>query len=410
MQIDLGAMLPIDEVRLFPARPPEFAHRKGYGYPQEATLELSSTADFADPSEVPGFQDTPPATPPIVNPGDNVMTYNAEGAVARHVRFTATNLFNANGRQTFALSELQVFAGGRNVALGRPVTAFDAMDTGGWSTAALVDGFTSTGDILDWPAWLSGLSRRREVVQRLAAIEARTRQLAQGWRRAGLFTLAVALAAGMVAAVAWAARQRRKRLREMESLRLRIAQDLHDDIGSSLGSIALIAQDILADGTHAQADLAEIKSIADDTVHAMRDITRLVQSDRYGYDDLPLLLRGAADRTLRGIRHAVHIGEHVQARRLGVERQRDLMLIFKEVLHNIARHAAATDVDIRLVQTDDALVLTVKDNGRGFEPEAVAPGMGLANLRRRAEKHRGTATIVSSPLGTTITIVMPLHA
>jgi signal transduction histidine kinase len=410
MQIDLGETLPIDEVRLFPARPPEFAHRKGYGYPQEARLELSLAADFADPTEAPGFHDTPRATPSIVNPGDNMMTYNTENTVARHIRFTATTFFNANGRQTFALSEMQVWSGGRNVALGRPVTVFDEIDDGGWSTAALVDGFTSTGEILDWSEWLSGLSRRREAMEQLTAIESRARQLAQQSRRAGLVAFAAALAAGVAATVAWSARQRQKRRREMESLRLRIAQDLHDEIGSSLGSIALIAQDILADDTHVKADLAEIKAIADDTVDAMREITKLVQSDRYGDDDLPLLLRAAADRTLRSIRHTIRIGEQVQTRRLSVDRQRDVMLIFKEALQNIARHSAATDVDIELAQTADNLLLTVKDNGHGFDPATVPTGMGLANLRRRAEKHRGSATIVSSPQGTTITLLLPFHA
>jgi signal transduction histidine kinase len=88
----------------------------------------------------------------------------------------------------------------------------------------------------------------------------------------------------------------RARIPRDGSLRQRIAQDLHDEIGSSLGSIALIAQDIRVDDPQARDDLAEIKTIADETVSAMRDITRLIQSDRYGSDDLPLLLRdNAAD-------------------------------------------------------------------------------------------------------------------
>jgi signal transduction histidine kinase len=411
VQVDLGVELPVDEVRLFPARPPAFAHRKGFGYPQQARLELSSTADFSESSEVPGLRDTPLATPPpIVNPGDNMVSYNADGQSARYVRFTATQLFNANGQFNLALAEMQVWSGGRNVALGKTVSAFDSTETGGWSKAALVDGFTSTADILDWPEWLAGLSKRREVVQQIAAIEVRQRQLVQQWQRYGLGALAMLIVAGIAAAIAWSARQRRARLREMEVLRQRIAQDLHDEIGSSLGSIALIAQDIGVDDPQARDDLAEIKTIADESVAAMRDITRLIQSDRYGSDDLATLLRETAARLLRTIPHSLTVEAGTSSRKLPVDRQRDLILMFKEALHNITRHAEATAVGIKLRQTADSLVLTLQDDGKGFDPAAVTGGMGLTNLRRRAEKHQGRVDIVSTPQGTTLTLTLPFHA
>jgi signal transduction histidine kinase len=411
VQVDLGEPLLIDEVRLFTARPPNFAHRKGFGYPQQARLELSSTADFSTATEVPGLRDTLLADPALlVNPGDNVVTYNAGGQSARYVRFTATQLFNANGQLNLALAEMQVWSCGKNVALGKIVSAFDSTETGGWSKAALVDGFTSTANILDWPEWLAGLSKRREILQQVAAIEARQRQLVQQWQRYGLGALAILAVAGIAATIAWSARQRRARLREMEVLRQRIAQDLHDEIGSSLGSIALIAQDIRMDDPQARDDLAEIKTIADESVAAMRDITRLIQSDRYGSDDLATLLRETASRLLRTIPHTLTVEAGTSSRKLPVDRQRDLILMFKEALHNITRHAEATAVSIKLRQTHDALVLTVQDNGRGFDPAAATSGMGLTNLRRRAEKHQGRVDIVSTPRGTTLTLTLPFHA
>jgi signal transduction histidine kinase len=54
--------------------------------------------------------------------------------------------------------------------------------------------------------------------------------------------------------------------------------------------------------------------------------------------------------------------------------------------------------------------LTVTDNGRGFDPAAPTAGMGLANVRRRAGKHRGRVDIASTPQGTTLTLTLPLHA
>jgi hypothetical protein len=410
VQVDLGEPLLIDEVRFFPARPPDFAHRKGFGYPQQARLELSSTTDFSTATEVPGLRDTPLADPPLlVNPGDNVVTYNVGGKSARYVRFTAAQLFNANGQFNLALAEMQVWSGGKNVALGKTVSAFDSTETGGWSKAALVDGFTSTANILDWSEWLAGLSKRREVVQQVAAIEARQWQLVQQWQRYGRGAPAMLIVAGIAAAIAWSAQQRRARLREMEALRQRIAQDLHDEIGSSLGSIALIAQDIRVDDPQARDDLAEIKTVADESVAAMRDITRLIKSDRYGSDDLATLLRETAARLLRTIPHTLTVEAGTTSRKLPVDRQRDIILMFKEALHNITRHAQATEVVIKLKQSADSLVLTLQDDGKGFDPDNVTSGMGLTNLRRRAEKHQGRVDIVSTPQGTTLSLTLPLH-
>ena len=318
----------------------------------------------------------------------------------------------SNGSAVLALAEMQVWSVGNNVALGKTVEALDSTEAGGWSRAALVDGFTSTANILDWPEWLSGLSRRREVLQQIAAIESRKRQLAQQWRRYGLGSLALLVAAGIAAAVSWSARQRRARLLEMEALRQRIAQDLHDEIGSSLGSIALITQDILANGgdtAQTRDDLTEIKHIADETVSAMRDITRLIQSNRYGSDDLASLLRETATRVLRTLPHTLTPEPALPAGRLPVDRQRDLILMFKEALHNIMRHAAATAVDIRLTQSNTQLSVILRDNGRGFDPAAATDGMGLTNLQRRAAKHGGSVRIDTAPAqGTTLTITLPV--
>jgi signal transduction histidine kinase len=404
MEIDLGHTALVDEVRLFPAHPPNFAHTPGYGFPVRYQIELREDEDG-----------TPIVLPPPQSgsytalPGDNVIAIPG-GHSARYVRLIAMEPHVSNGSAILALAEMQVWSGGKNVALGKTVSASDSTETGGWSKAALVDGFTSIANILDWPEWLAGLSKRREVLQQVAAIEARQRQLVKQWQHDGLGALGVLIVAGIAAAITWSARQRRARFREMEILRQRIAQDLHDEIGSSLGSIALIAQDIRVDEPQAGEDLAEIKSIADESVAAMRDITRLIQSDRYGSDDLATLLRETAARLLRTIPHTLTVEAGTSSRKLPVDRQRDLILMFKEALHNITRHAAATAVDIHLAQSSTELSVTLRDNGRGFDPDAVTSGMGLTNLRRRAEKHQGRVDIVSTPQGTTLNLILPFHA
>ncbi len=405
VELDLGAAMPIDEVRLFPANPPRFAHTQGYGFPVRYEIELRDEAN-----DTPRVLPAPQSGSYNALPGGNLVTLPGGGQRARWVRLNVLEPHVSNGSGLLALAEMQVWSGDKNIAPGSAVKASDATEAEGWSKAALVDGFASSADILDWPEWLGGLSQRREILHQLDGIAAQREAVAQRWQRRGIGLILLLVLATVATVFVWLYRQRKARLAELERLRQRIAQDLHDEIGSSLGSIALIAQDILADDKHARADLTEIRTIADETVGAMRDITRLMQSERYGIDDLPTLLRETAQRLLRGIQYDVRIDTQAQTRLLAVDRQRDLMLIFKEALHNITRHAGATEVGIQLTQSGSTLLLTVQDNGHGFDPAAPITGTGLTSLRRRAEKHQGRLDIRSSPQGTVLTLNLPLHA
>lgn len=403
VEIDLGYVAVVDEVRLFPAHPPQFEHSHGYGFPVRYGIELRE-----DENDTPRVLPAPQSGSYSALPGDNVVTIIG-GHRARFVRLSVLDPHVSNGSVVLALAEMQVWSDGKNIATGCDVNSADATEDG-WSRAALVDGFASGADIVEWPVWLAGLSQRREVAHQLGVIELRREAITRRWQQIGIGLIIAVIASGGVALFLWLHRQRKARQAELERLRQRIAQDLHDDIGSSLGSIALIAQDLLADGGQSREDLTEIKEIADETVNAMRDITRLMQSERYGNNDLPTLLRETADRMLRGIPHHIRIDGHAQTRLLAVDRQRDLILMFKEALHNVTRHAAATEVNIALTPERGSLVLTVTDNGHGFDPSVATSGMGLTNLRRRAEKHHGSAHITSSPKGTVLTLQLPLHA
>ncbi len=407
VELDLGHATLVDEVRLFPAHPPNFAHTQGYGFPVRYQIELREEVNAA-----PVVLTAPQSGSYAALPGNNVIAIPG-GHHARHVRLTAVEPHVSNGSAILALAEMQVWSGGQNIATGARVTASGSQEADHWSNAALVDGFTSIANILDWPEWLAGLSQRREIEHQLGTLAARREAIVRSWQQRGIAAGFVALLASVAVFLIWLHRQRKVRQAEMERLRQRIARDLHDEIGSSLGSIALITQDILAssdDPAQARDDLAEIKTIADESVAAMRDITRLIQSDRYGSDDLATLLRETAARLLRTIPHAVILEGASSAHKLPVDRQRDLVLMFKEALHNITRHAAATAVEIRLAQSSTGLSVTLHDNGNGFDPAAATEGMGLTNLQRRAAKHGGTVRIDSAPAqGTTLTITLPVH-
>lgn len=418
VQVDLGRVVLVDEVRLFPAHPPEFAHRPGYGYPPGHQVELAATADMREAIRLPGFLvgvgfDALAQQDPTM-PGDNVVTFPASSLPARHVRVTALRPFNANGRYNFALAEMQVWSGDANVALGRPVSAFDSEETNGWSRAALVDGFNSQANILDWPEWLTGLSARRETLQQLVTLEARRSQVLNRLKHAHWWLLAAGAAVSVLFVGGFMLKQRLDRRLELEALRQRISQDLHDEVGSSLGSIAFISEDALAIARDddLRRELAEIRDTAQHTLDSMRDIVRLAQSGLYGQGDLTAQLREIAGRMLRGVPHTISLEAAAAFNRVPMRQRRDLVLMFKEALHNLVRHAQAKRADIALTQRGGALTLTVRDDGRGFDPAALSgAGMGLANLQRRAARHGGGVRITSAPArGTTVEITLPGHA
>jgi len=87
--------------------------------------------------------------------------------------------------------------------------------------------------------------------------------------------------------------------------------------------------------------------------------------------------------------------------------------IFQEALTNVARHAAATQVLVRLAVAPRALELTVQDNGRGIREGALhdARSLGLLGMRERASNFQGNVTITGLPgAGTTLTLTMPSGA
>jgi signal transduction histidine kinase len=207
-------------------------------------------------------------------------------------------------------------------------------------------------------------------------------------------------------------KQRWQRRRELDALRLRISQDLHDEVGSNLGTIALISHGLLTaanDPAQTRNSLEEIQTISRQTADSMRDIARLIQSDAYGQGDLSMHLREIAARMLRNVPHQLNLDACDVQKYLRVDQQRDLVLMFTEALNNIVRHAHATQVSISLTGAGGIMTLTVQDNGRGFLPDMeTSSGMGLANIRRRAEKFGGEIRITSRPAqGTTLAITLP---
>jgi hypothetical protein len=160
VQIDLGQIRALDEIRLVPARPTDFPDTPGFGFPMRWELVIADDAEFERPKRLADYTQAD-----FANPGGKPVIVPGQAQRARYVRVTATRLWERTGDYLFALGELQVFSAGENVAFGASVRAFDSIESGRWAMKYLVDGFTSRTRLEDF-ADLAKLASKRQPLER----------------------------------------------------------------------------------------------------------------------------------------------------------------------------------------------------------------------------------------------------
>ncbi|HET7624663.1 MAG TPA: two-component regulator propeller domain-containing protein, partial [Verrucomicrobiae bacterium] len=256
------------------------------------------------------------------------------------------------------------------------------------------------------------------------------------WQTWWFRVLAALFLMGIVSGSVWSLARRRLRLRveklerqrAVERERARIAKDIHDDLGASLTRIVLLSQSALLDSPpHTAIHLDRIYSTARDLTRAMDEIVWAVNPQHDTLDSLATYLGKLTQDYLgaAGIRCRLDVPMHLPAWPLTAEVRHNLFLAVKEALHNVVKHSGATEVGITLAIQPDGFVLTVSDNGKGFDVNAtreITPeqerfarrGNGLANMRQRLGEIGGECRIKSFPgEGTTVSFsvkVAPQHS
>jgi ligand-binding sensor domain-containing protein/signal transduction histidine kinase len=208
------------------------------------------------------------------------------------------------------------------------------------------------------------------------------------------------VAAAVVAILASLYRLRQVRRREIERLRVRIASDLHDDVGSSLWSITLLSRTLAKHGSlgsQERQDVDEIHRIAVQTSNAIRDIIWLINPAFDTMQDLVLRTRDFAGTALRGVEYRLQCEGDILTRKLPLDFRQNLFFLLKEALTNVARHAQATIAEVRIEALGGEWRLSVLDNGTGFDPAKTTGGNGLRNLRARAARMGAELQIRSQP-------------
>jgi signal transduction histidine kinase/sugar lactone lactonase YvrE len=218
-------------------------------------------------------------------------------------------------------------------------------------------------------------------------------------------------------------RYRLRRLLELERVRTRIAADLHDDIGSSLSGMAFLSEAVKQQigDTHPEAFAmaGEVAAMARGLADSMSDVVWSIDPRRDDLHNLITRVRQFASRLFeaQGISFKFQVPPEPAKVKLAPEQRRHLFLIFKEAIHNIARHAHCASALLTIAVADHRLEVAVDDDGCGFSaiPASLTPhsdqqGNGLNNMKLRAANLGGQMSIDSAPgRGTHLRLTVPLR-
>lgn len=203
-----------------------------------------------------------------------------------------------------------------------------------------------------------------------------------------------------------------------EEERKRLARELHDEYGQTLTGLILSIESledmIPPEQLGLKEKLTNTRSLA---VRTLEDMRRLILGLRPSVlDDLGLVaaIRAYAQDRLQASEVSVHLETSGIQRRLSPSVETALFRIFQEAVHNIARHAEARNAKIWLEVKDNKVVITVEDDGKGFDVDAIfksskVQSLGLLGIRERVELLGGTFNIKSEVgRGTCLTVEIPL--
>ena len=408
--VDLGTPEMVDTVRLLPAKKPTSDLPSGFGFPRKLVVSVSD-------SDEPGKW-TVVAERDMPNPGHNPVDIPFTETRARFVKVEATKLWKAFEIYPafFALSEVEVLSDFKNLAVGKKVSSSGGMmnliGQGGrsWTLAALSDGCGPDGLLVSVREWLGLLDQRLRLETRRHVLEAEAKNLLSDWRRTRLSGLTILGLIGAILIIVLPIRYRIHAKRELTKVRERIAGDLHDEVGSNLGSIQMFAD--LAEGrSNPSAELKRIQRIAAETVSAVRDIVWLLRPQGDHRIGTVEHLRETSSIMLEALQWNFSANEKAWEFELPDEATRHLFLYFREALHNISRHAKSSKVDIRVETRADRFQLVIADDGVGIDPERLMRKATLRALRQRVQALDANLQVDTAPgEGTRLTLTIPLDS
>lgn len=193
------------------------------------------------------------------------------------------------------------------------------------------------------------------------------------------------------------------RIDAIEEERNRIAKELHDDIGSSISSISIYAnvaaEELIKNSEKTKELIDKIRKQTTSIAENLSDLIWAIYSRNDTYEHLIQRMKNFSFEILsaKNIETHFQFDYHFHDVVAGLEIRKNVLLFFKEAINNIAKYSKATNVAVTLTEIDNKLVLTIEDDGVGFNIETVKEGNGFTSIRARSKAINGVLEFHSTP-------------
>ena len=208
--------------------------------------------------------------------------------------------------------------------------------------------------------------------------------------------------------------QKLERQRDLEQERVRIAQDIHDDLGARVTEISLLSSSsrLMPNiSPEVRAKFEAVNGLTDDLVRALYETVWSVNPINDHLGSLVIYTSQMADQmcAVANLKCRFEIPDLPDEILLTSPIRHHVILAVKEAIHNVIKHAHATEIQLRIQHANGVLSIQVSDNGCGFEPSAKFGGNGRNNMERRMRSLQGSCSVASQPgTGTKVTFEFPL--
>mgnify|MGYP000904866738 CR=1 FL=1 len=221
------------------------------------------------------------------------------------------------------------------------------------------------------------------------------------WQKWWFYLICFAGCAAMLYAIY---RYRLKQVLKLHQVRSHIANDLHDEVGSTLSGISItsqLLQKMNKENNSLNPDLLQtISTNSQQMLESMSDIVWSINPNNDKLEDILTRMRLFATDMLesKNMEVVFNAPEQVQKLHIPMELRKDIYLIYKEAVNNISKYADATKVVVNLSIIANQLNMEIEDNGKGFELNNIKTlgGNGLRNMQQRAENIKGSLKVVSA--------------
>lgn len=407
LELDLGTNKRNGELVLYPAQPPEGVFVPGYGFPGKLTVDI-----LRDEGEM-GKRRVllQGETHVLQNPGNNIIRFILRGREGRWLRLTFEDFPMYQGASTFGFGEIELTEARESMSIGAKVSSLSLPDSDHEKLQRLTDGLSGGRTVIPLLPWLDGLSARRALQGEHNKIEEEMEVLSSWWNRGIELSLSIAIWGGLLALLIVVAVGAVLQRRKFASLRNRIAKDLHDEVGSNLGSVRLVAERLQQDpnGPDFSRDVSDLVLMAREASASLMDVVWMTDKRSLKMSELIPNLKKRAERVLSGVELEVKIDFESPDLQVPLVVRRQLMLFFKEAVHNCARHSKSEKVRLDIILRESSFRMELQDDGCGFDPETLRDGWGIDSMKERVEELGGTFILNTGiGKGTTVGFSVPL--